>query len=331
MKVNPYFVFLDNIRSEESCVKYLESVIWGGVPKCPRCNSLNPYKTKEGWKCSNTSCYKKFTIRYGTIFHRSRIPLRVWLHVMYLFVNDKRGISSEQISEQFYIGQEAAWFMLQRLREMLGNVEDIEMGLNDVVEVDEMNVGGIDGNKHFIKKKKKRKKGQKKKGKVKLTYEGKVYKEKTKVIGMVERGLKSEDKKKILRYPKVKMEMIKANSSTECQGFINRNLKDNRTVYTDTHTAYSGLDNQYEHDKVCHSGKQYVKGEVHTNTIENVWSIVKPAMGATYNRVTEKHMNRYLNEYAGRFNTRGMTSIERLEYFIKRSDCYISYEKLIAS
>jgi len=309
MKVNPYFEFLDNIRSEESCIKYLESVIWEGVPKCPRCYSLNPYQTNEGWKCSNLSCYKKFTIRYGTIFYRSRIPLRIWLQVMYLFVSDKRGVSSEQISDQFYIGQEAAWFMLQRLREMLGNVEDFELGVDNVVEVDEMHVGGLDKYKHYPKKRKRN---------TDLTITGEVYKKKTKVIGMIERG------------SKVKMEMIDSVSKQNCESFIKKNLKHGGTIYTDEHRAYKGLGKFYNHDSVVHSRMNFVNGDIHTNSIENVWSNIKPAMGATYNRVTEKHMNRYLNEYAARFNTRGMTSVERLEYFIRRCDCYLSYEKLIA-
>ena len=128
---------LDYFKEEETGIEYYEQIRWGGNPTCPHCGSENPYKTNRGWKCSNNECYKKFTVRVGTIFENSKISFRIWFAAIYLATAHKKGISSVQLAIDLGIIQKTAWFVLHRIREMLKDKEPKMLGENKMVEVDE--------------------------------------------------------------------------------------------------------------------------------------------------------------------------------------------------
>ena len=142
---------LDYFKDEETCKTYYENVRWGGNPICPHCKAGNPYRTNRGFKCSDKTCLKKFTVTVGTIFENSKISLRIWFASMYLIKSAKKGISSVQLSKQLDITQKSAWFLLHRIREMLKRETVEELSGN--CQVDESYFGGKNKNKHKDKRK----------------------------------------------------------------------------------------------------------------------------------------------------------------------------------
>jgi len=140
---------LDYFQTEEIGIAYLEQQRWGGTPACPFCGVINPYRTDRGFKCRDKGCSKKFSVKVGTIYENSKIPLRTWFASMYLLLSSKKGISSLQLSRQLGITQKTAWFVLHRLREMLK--DKAPQMLRNTVQIDETYVGGVLKNKHKSK------------------------------------------------------------------------------------------------------------------------------------------------------------------------------------
>lgn len=257
---------LDHFREEETCIEYYEQLRWGGNPVCPHCGSEKPYKTNRGYKCSNKECHKKFTVKVGTLFENSKIKFRTWFAAIYLCTTHKKGISSVQLATDLGITQKTAWFVLHRVREMLKDKAPEMLGRKGPVEVDESYIGGKEKNKH----KKKRRSLKNKE----TTNEGKPYKAKRAVVGIVER-----DGKVVLKYvPNVEKKPM--------QKFIDKHVPHGSKVYTDEHRTYFGLDNRYVHQKVTHALNIYVTGDVHTNTIENFSSLLKRGLYGIYHQVS---------------------------------------------
>ncbi len=144
---------LDTFKDEKTCIAYYEKLRWNGKPVCPHCGiDKKPYKTNRGYKCSDSDCGKKFTVKVGSIFENSKIPLRTWFLAIYLCTSHKKGISSVQLASDLDITQKTAWFVLHRVREMLKEQNPLMVGDNNMVEADETYIGGKEGNKHFDKK-----------------------------------------------------------------------------------------------------------------------------------------------------------------------------------
>jgi transposase-like protein len=167
---------LDTFKDEKTCIAYYEQLRWNGKPVCPHCNSENPYKTNRGYKCSNKDCYKKFTVKVGTIFENSKIPFRVWFGAIFLATNHKKGISSLQLPSDLNITQKTAWFVLHRVREMLKSNAPTMLGGEKTIEADETYIGGKLKNKHA--------------NKIKRDDLGKAIENKQLVLGLIERNVK---------------------------------------------------------------------------------------------------------------------------------------------
>ncbi|MEQ9117472.1 IS1595 family transposase [Fulvivirga sp.] len=301
---------LDHFKDEATCISYYEGIRWGGNPVCPFCETEKPYKTGRGWKCRNKDCHKKFTVKVGTVFENSKLPLRTWFATIYLCTTAKKGISSVQLSNQLGVTQKTAWFLLHRVREMLKDKAPQMLGEERPVEVDETYIGGREKNRHYAKKRSDYHPY--------IANDGSPYKEKRAVVGIVERS------------GKVVLRSVPSASKKNMVEFIHQHVPKGSKIYTDEFRAYQKLGKQYNHATINHSLAVYVAGDVHTNTIENFWSVLKRGLYGIYHQVSEKHLERYLNEFASRYNTRNDNGDERFEHFLGQSEGRLKYKRLIA-
>lgn len=285
------FELFQMFPDQESARLYLESRLWPDGVMCPTCRKGERITTRKGGYYRCNACQLDFTVRTGTIFERSHIPLHKWLYAMYLLVTARKGISSLQLSKEIGVTQKSAWFMLQRLREACGSKIDKLRGL---VEIDETYVGGKEINKHEIKK---LNRGR-----------GSVGKEA--VLGMRERGGQT----KAMHIPNSDLPTI--------QQAIHNNIEVGSVLCTDEHRAYSGIGGLFfAHETVNHSIGQYKQGFAHTNSIESVWALLKRGITGVYHHTSKKHLNRYVNEFTFRLNFGNVKyhTIERLDAFIAAS------------
>jgi transposase-like protein len=252
---------------------------------CPRCSSEKYYPIKSGkrrlWLCRG--CNRQFTLKVNTIFEDSPLGMDKWMAAFWMLVNCKNGISSMEIHRALGITQKSAWFMLQRLRMALrtGSFGAIKkMGGPDTeLEADETFVGGLTKNMH-------------KERKIRLVNQGGVHGGKTVVQGIFDRNLRQVRANVV---PNVKRETL--------QNAILNNVKYGSTVYTDDAVGYDKLHSRFVHDVVNHS-EEYVRGRVHTNCLENFWSLLKRGLRGTYVAVEPFHLDRYVDEQVFRFNNR---------------------------
>jgi transposase-like protein len=221
---------MSKLTSEDVCRSYMEEMRWGGNIACPFCGSHNPYRLKNGrtFRCKNKECRKDFTVTVGTVFENSKLALSVWICAGYLLSAHKKGISSCQLARDLGIGQKAAWFVLHRLRLIMGLPEPEP--LVNVVEVDETYVGGKFGNMNKARRKKAIEKGD----------------NKTAVMGLVQRD------------GKAKLTVIGKDTFKDV---IRKNVKKSAIISTDTHLGYWGLEKEFAaHGMVNHSENEYRNG-----------------------------------------------------------------------
>jgi transposase-like protein len=273
-----------------AAAEYLESIRWPDDPVCPHCgeSKRKPYRlksqTRRLWKCA--ACRKQYTVTVGTIFESSHIPLHKWLWAFYLLCSSKKGMSAHQLHRMLGVTYKTAWFMFHRVREAMKE-EPFQRRLSGVVEADETYVGGEERNR-------KRKDKQKKTGR---------GVSKTPVMTLVERGGQARS----FRMANV--------TGDELKGAIRRNVDPSTRMMTDAWRGYAGLATEYgAHEIVSHADREYARGEAHTNTAENYFSILKRGINGVYHHVSEAHLPRYLSEFDFRYNNRtafGVSDSER--------------------
>jgi transposase-like protein len=271
------------------CIEFVAHMRWMDGTICPHCESKNVgfLTTRRIWKCR--ACRKQFSVKTGTIFEESPIALDKWLMAIWLVVNCKNGISSYEIARDLKVTQKSAWFMLHRIRLALQNGTWAKIGGNgEPVEVDETFVGGKVKNMHRDRKIKVQN-AKNDKAAWKVTEK---YPNKTAVMGMYDRESRQVRAKVV---PNVRRETL--------QKEILDNIHQGAAIFTDEAVAYDALKDKYVHDTVNHLNT-YVRGQVHTNSLENFWSLMKRGLSGTYVAVEPFHLSRYVDEQMFRFNNR---------------------------
>jgi transposase-like protein len=284
------FQLFEMFPTAESARLFLESRIWSDGVTCPSCKGKENITTRKGGFYRCNACQLDFTIRTGTIFERSHVPLHKWLYAMYLLVTARKGISSLQLAKEIGVTQKSAWFMLHRLREACGGPKLTK--LRGIVELDECFIGGKEANKHEHKKLRARR------GPV-----GKVA-----VLGMRERGGRT------IAAP------MEERTLQEATKRIHENIELGTQLYTDDHLIFTGLDGLFfRHDTVNHSAGEYAAGPAHTNSIESVWAVLKRGYYGVYHSMSPKHLARYVNEFTFRLSEGNVKrhSLQRLDSMIE--------------
>lgn len=257
------------------CVRYVAAMRWPKGPTCPRCGGLDHsyLTTRRLWKCK--ACKRQFSVKVGTIFEDSPIGLDKWLAAIWMIANAKNGVSSHEVARSLGITQKSAWFLLHRIR-LAMQTRTFEKATGEV-EVDETFIGGAARFMHMDVRARK------------IKHRG--PSDKTAVLGILERGgevraMQVDDVKKRTLAPRIR-EHVAAGSA----------------IYTDDHMSYDDLHEDYAHEVVDHA-ERYVNGQVHTNGMENFWSLLKRGLKGTYISVEPFHLFRYLDEQVFRFNRR---------------------------
>ena len=279
-------------HDEAAAFEHLESIIWGDKPVCPKCGnsekkiySLEGVRTKASKKnpqgiirhglkkCG--ACRKQFTVRVGTVFESSHVPLTKWLQAAYLMMSSKKGISAKQLERTLEVTYKTAWFMAHRLREAMrsGDLDTPFGSGGGIVEIDETYVGGKSTPKR--------------------------WKRKTPMLTLVDRDS-----------GRSKSFVVKRASKAQILPIIRANLAKEARVITDESGVYRDLDTEYMHAFVTHSKGQYGRGIIHTNTVEGYYSVFKKGMRGVYQHCSEKHLHRYAAEFDFRYSNREANGID---------------------
>ena len=280
-----------------SCIDYLAIRRWpDGRVLCPTCNSdkVKFNADRRIWQCSSHHAKRQFSIKVGTIMEDSAIPLDKWLMAMWMVTNCKNGISSYEIAKDVKVTQKSAWFMLHRIR--LAMQDEVYGKLSGHVEVDETFIGGKARNMHLDKRERR------------ITGTG--GKDKTIVFGALERG------------GKIRTVVVADRKKAALHATVKEHVEAGAALYSDALQSYDGLVQEYAHQVIDHAEK-YVDGQVHTNGLENFWSLLKRGISGTYVSVEPFHLFRYLDEQVFRYNNRGtkenkITDSDRFDMIVRK-------------
>ncbi len=295
-------------RDPEVCRDFLAELRWPNGPNCPSCSATDIafMQSRSLWRCR--SCQKQFSVKVGTVFEDSPIGLDKWLPAVWLLVNAKNGVSSYEISRALGVTQKTGWFMMHRVRLAMQAGHFGKLG--GEVEVDETFIGG---KARFMHKDRRAR-----------TIKGTGGMGKSAVMGLLERhGPDGHSHVRVKPIPNVRRKTLAPE--------VRQHVEPGSAVFTDAFTAYTGLSADYTHQVIDHA-EAYAKGRVHTNGLENFWSLLKRAIKGTYVSVEPFHLFRYLDEQSFRFNTRRLRDAVRFVQALRGIlGKRLTYKRLIAA
>jgi transposase-like protein len=279
--------------NEEAARKHLEAIRWPGGVSCPHCGTddqarpVGGESMGAGWFYCE-ACQDKFTVRTGTVYERSHVPLHKWLLAFRLLCSSKKGMSSHQLARTLDVTYKTAWFMSHRIREAMAPAKGAgpKGGLGKIVEADETYIGGKEKNKHVGKRDKK-----------KIGGAGKEI-----AFALVERG----GRVRTFHVPEVNARTLRPILTAQISGQSSL-ITDDAGQYRHMHKSFAS------HEVINHTANEYVRGDAHTNTVEGYFSILKRGIIGTYHHVSQQHLKRYLGEFDFRYNERSALGIEDAE------------------
>jgi transposase-like protein len=286
---------IESFGAESKCHAYLQTLRWPEGVKCPRCHSekISRITTRDQFDCDQ--CRYQFSVRVNTILHDSHLPLWKWFLAVYQMIQSRKGVSANQLKRTLGVSYKTAWYLCHRIRKAMAEMNAVKLG--GTVEVDETYIGG------------------------KQRYVGSGNKDnKTMVLGAIERG------------GRVRLRVEKRPTRKLLRKFIDENVGGwAKNIYTDQAPAYGDLaDFDTKHETVDHSKEEWVRGDVHTNSIEGVWSLFKRSVIGSYHQVSAKHLDAYLDEFEWRFNNRKNPYLFRDTLLKLIESESLPYEKLTA-
>ena len=297
----------DKFGDEDRCRLYLEKLRWPCGVQCVRCESkkISRIKKRNQYHCD--ACNHIFSVKAGTIFHDSHLSLVKWFMAIFIISEAKKGISALQLKRTLHVTYKTAWYMCHRVREAVKDVDHSEL-LSGIVECDETFIGG---KAKYMHANVKLRKG--------ISSSGYRTAGKTMVMGAIQR--RGDVRLKVGNKP----------TKEELQAFIRAKIADEcEAIMTDDNKSYKGVaDSNTRHETVDHMHKEYVRGDVHTNTMENVWSLFKRSIIGSYHQISVAHMDRYLDEFEFRFNNRGNPYLFRDTLLNLLTTSNIEYKQLI--
>ena len=276
---------------DDAAQSWLEKQRWSGEPWCPHCGSFNVRHNNHQsmpWRCAERECRKRFSVRVGTPLQGSPLGYQIWVVAIYLLTTSLKGQSSMKLHRDLKVTQKTAWFLAHRIRKTFA---DDTGPFTGPVEVDETYMGGARKNMSNARRKA-------------LGGMGRGSVGKAAVVGAKDRATK-----------RVAARVVNSTDKTTLQGFVMEYAAPGATVYTDDASAYEGL--PFNHATVEHSLSEYVKGDVHTNGIESLWSMLKRAHKGIYHKMSPKHLDRYVQEFAGRHNLRGAGTLIQMGMVVR--------------
>ena len=279
---------------EKSAVTWFEETRWGNDRRCPHCGSDRTHEcshAKMPYRCRD--CRSYFSVRTGTPMANSKIPLQKWAIGIYLCLTSLKSVSSMKLHRDLDISQPSAWFMLHRIREAWADESDDDGDrFNGPVEVDETYMGGKRANMSNAKRKE-------------LADTGRGPVGKTAIVGLKDRESNE-----------VAARVVRSTDKKTLHGFIDDHAHDDATVYTDDAPVYDSL--PYKHESVKHSVSEYVRDMAHTNGVESFWSMLKRAHKGTFHKMSPKHLDRYVQEFAAKHNLRDSGTLVQMRDTVAR-------------
>ncbi|HEX7415139.1 MAG TPA: IS1595 family transposase [Bacteroidia bacterium] len=295
---------LDLIKAfpdEQTCTNHLEQLRWNGNVISPFDEASIVYKCKGNkYKCKNTGKY--FNVRTATLFDNTKVELQKWFLAIYIVTAHKKGISSHQLARDLDVTQKTAWFMLQRIRACFG-LDNLKPEMIDNTQLDETFVGGKNKNRHANKKV--------------ANSQGRSFKDKAPVMGMLSDGM-------------VQANVVPDTTSENIQPIILKTVPHNTTIISDEWSAYNGLSKHYTHEVVEHRANEFVNDcGFTTNSLEGFWSLLKRGIIGIYHFTSKKHLQKYVDEFAFRYNSREMKTNSRFNLLLANTEYRLTYKNLI--
>jgi transposase-like protein len=294
---------VEQFGSEDRCRAYLEALRWPEGVRCPACGfeSISRIKTRNQFDCNR--CRNRFSVKSGTVFHDSHLPLWKWFLAIYLISESKKGMSANQLKRTLGVSYKTAWYLCHRIRSAM--VEASPNLLDGTIDADETFVGG-----------------KMRRGSVKTGQERALRRmdNKTVVLGAIERG------------GKLRVRVVPDRGQQTIHGFLHDMIDEEHApiLYTDAWLSYRNFDPAVPHSYVDHSAEECVRGDVHTNTIESAWSLFDRAVIGSYHKLSKKHLPAYLKEFEFRFNNRENPYLFRDTLLALLSGEALTYQDLIA-